>query len=327
LVLLVVLAPDILWRLGYLLKSGQRGKAAGAGPTAHLFYVWPVWGGSETPYGKGLDYLARREAGSAETLAQSQLAGIKLLLLAVLWRAAVTSMDAVVYGETVASMAVPPAWSLDLPRLRHLVADPGSTPLWVAWFSVYAELVRSTLTLAVNGHTIVGVLRLCGFNVFRNTYKPLLADSVVEFWNRYYYYFKELLAEFFFFPTYTRVRVRPWLRTLLAVFAAAFLGNLYYHLLQRDQALLSGDVVALWDDLHSRAFYCFLLATGIWVSMQRERRRRGALEAGDTGAVRRLVRVAGVWTFYGLIHIWAIGRGHPTFDQRTRFFLALFGWS
>jgi len=25
--------------------------------------------------------------------------------------------------------------------------------------------------------------------MFRNTYKPLLAESIVEFWNRYYYYF------------------------------------------------------------------------------------------------------------------------------------------
>ena len=44
---------------------------------------------------------------------------------------------------------------------------------------------------------IVGYLRLCGFNVFRNTYKPLLAETMVEFWNRYYYYFKELLVNFF----------------------------------------------------------------------------------------------------------------------------------
>ncbi|MEF8725082.1 hypothetical protein [Candidatus Accumulibacter phosphatis] len=39
---------------------------------------------------------------------------------------------------------------------------------------------------------IIGTLRLFGFNVFRNTYKPLPPESILEFWNRYYYYLKEL---------------------------------------------------------------------------------------------------------------------------------------
>ena len=33
--------------------------------------------------------------------------------------------------------------------------------------------------IAVTGHLFVGTLRLCGFYVMRNTYKPLLADSLV----------------------------------------------------------------------------------------------------------------------------------------------------
>ena len=92
--------------------------------------------------------------------------------------------------------------------------------------------ISDVLKLAARGHEIVGVLRLFGFNVFRNTYKPLLAPSLVEFWNRYYYYFKELLVDFFFFPTYVRrFRTSPRLRMLAATLAAAGFGNLYYHLL------------------------------------------------------------------------------------------------
>jgi len=61
------------------------------------------------------------------------------------------------------------------------------------WVGLYLELVWETLSLAAKGHVWIGVLRLFGFNVFRNTYKPLLAETVVDFWNRYYYYFKELM--------------------------------------------------------------------------------------------------------------------------------------
>lgn len=54
--------------------------------------------------------------------------------------------------------------------------------------SIYCELVRQVLRHAVNGHAVIGTLRLFGFKVFRNTYKPLLAESRVAFWGRYYYF-------------------------------------------------------------------------------------------------------------------------------------------
>src|SRR6185369_2906206 len=103
-----------------------------------------------------------------------------------------------------------------------------------------------TLAIAAKGHLYIGVLRLFGFYVFRNTYKPLLAETVVEFWNRYYYYFKELLASFFFFPTFTRYfKTHPRLRLLAAVFAAAFFGNMYYHVIYSG-LLFRGDWPGLW---------------------------------------------------------------------------------
>jgi len=223
LVLVTLVLPFLLWRCGYLLKSGQRGKATATSLSDHLFYLWPVWRGSETPYGKGFDYLSRSEAQSAEAFARCQLAGLKLLLLAQLWKAVMLLMRGVVYGDPHTPLAaVLHGYSLGTPRLPDLINGTATASLLTAWISVYCDLIWNTLTIAVKGHRYIGVLRLCGFNVFRNTYKPLLAESVVEFWNRYYYYFKELMVEFFFYPTFARYRTRPWLRTLLAIFAAAF---------------------------------------------------------------------------------------------------------
>ena len=53
----VVALPFILWRVGYMLFTAQRGKMRGTSLKDHLFYIFPIWGGSDTPYGKGFDYL------------------------------------------------------------------------------------------------------------------------------------------------------------------------------------------------------------------------------------------------------------------------------
>jgi hypothetical protein len=301
--------------------SGQRGRVAGARFGDHLLYMYPAYGGTNTPYGKGLDHLARHEATTEEALARSQLAGIKLLILAAIYHGLLALMAGVVYGDPRAP------WSrhgLGLPRLEQML-PAASTPWATAWASLYVALVWDVLKLAARGHEIVGILRLFGFNVFRNTYKPLLATSIVDFWNRYYYYFKELLVEFFFFPTYVRrFRRSPRLRIFAATLAAAGFGNLYYHLLRRDVFMLSLDWATIGSWLLSRGFYCLLLSVGIYVSMRREQSRRGGSGAPAVTTWAHARRLAGVWTFFALISIWS-DDNVAGFAQRVTFFLALFG--
>lgn len=324
LALVVFALPFVIWRAGYVLMSGQRGRAAGTRFQDHLFCLWPVYGGSNTPLGKGHDYLSRHEAGTSEAFARAQLGGLKLLILALLWRAALVVMGGLVYGDPDNRLArLAGGTGLGIPRLETLVGGEVAVARPVAWLALYVELVRVTLDIAVSGHVVVGSLRLLGFNVFRNTYKPLLATTIVDFWNRFYYYFKELLVDFFFFPTYLRwFRRHARLRILAATLAAAGLGNLYYHLLQRHGFLLTADLAGLWPWLSTRALYCLLLALGIYVSMLREQRRRGTT-APPAGLATRVRRVAGVWTFFALLSVWS--EGSAPFGRRLEFLLALFG--
>ena len=91
--------PTILWRLGYLLQSGQRARVAGTRFTDHLLYLLP-WGPDLTvAYGKGLDYLARHEARDEDALARCQLAGVKLILLAILWKVVLSLLQGLVHGS------------------------------------------------------------------------------------------------------------------------------------------------------------------------------------------------------------------------------------
>lgn len=318
------------WRLSYLAVSGSRGALATTGFRDHLFYLVPVFGGSTTPIGKGLDFLSRHEAGDSGAIARSQLAGINLLLLAVVWTFVLAMLDAVAYGETIEGLAAwavagLSGWSLGLPRLDDLLRA-GTQPVWYSsWTTIYLALIRETLRLAVFGHVIVGCLRLLGFNVFRNTYKPLLAESIVDFWNRYYYYFKEVLVDFFFYPTYLRMRRwGPAARMFAAVFAAAFLGNMYFHVLyQSPEQVVQLDVAALWALWAPRLVYCFLLAFGIWISMLRQPGLRASVD--KPGFWLRVRRIAGVWTFYSIIQIWNVKLDGVGIGDCTTLFLTLFG--
>lgn len=316
---LLLTLPFLIWRCGYMLMAGQRGRATSTRFRDHLFCLYPPWGGTNTPYGKGLDFLSRHEARTDEALARSQLAGLKLFVLAALWRGVLDVMPGIVHAKPGQPLS---AYGLGVPRLDELLASGDHPGALLSWASIYVELVRDVLKLAARGHVIVGTLRLFGFHVFRNTYKPLLAPSVVEFWNRYYYYFKELLSDFFFFPTYVRrFRDRPQLRMFAAVFAAAGIGNLYYHLLGQDRSVLAADFPSLASWAQSRAFYCLLLSLGIYVSMRREQTRRGRTATAPSMLVA-LRRMAGVWTFFALIRIWGIS-SPASFGRRMDLFLSL----
>lgn len=323
--------PFLIWRCGYMLLSGQRRRATDSRFREHFFYLWPAYGGTDVPYGKGYDYLQQTVAETMTDRARAQLAGLKLLILAWMWQGVLWAINGFVHGLPVDGIPSElSGYHLDVPRLSALIGGQAplhSSPAW-AWASLFVELITRTLKLAIAGHVIIGCLRLFGFHVFRNTYRPLLSQSVVEFWNRFYYYFKELLVEFFFFPTYASYfKTRPKLRLFAATMAAAFLGNVYYHVLRDIGHLAAAGLAGAWSLLFPRVFYSLLLALGIYVSFLRERKRRGQTwsQNGPWAIFLRIKRIAGVWLFYALIHIWNADPPRLTFAQRTDFFLSLFG--
>ncbi|MEO5348222.1 MAG: hypothetical protein H7836_01040 [Magnetococcus sp. YQC-3] len=319
----------LVWRIGFMLYSGKRGSIQKTGFWEHLIYALPYLGPTQVAYGKGLDYLTSKLATNRLDLAKSQLAGVKLLALAAIWTAVLKGMDLLFVGSHLRiSMFLPPI-PIKLYHLDTLIALGAQQvlPLGIVWASLIVDMVYETVALAAVGHVIIGCLRLCGFNLFRNTYKPLLATSLSEFWNRYYYYFKELLVDFFFFPTYlSYFRKHPKLRIFAATMSSACLGNLYYHALQNfDDFVARGEAVS-FSEFGSYTFYAFVLAIGIYVSILREQRQRGTalVERSPSAAfLLTLRKIAGVWLFFSLLRIW--DHQSAAFMQDTRFFFALFG--
>jgi hypothetical protein len=270
---------------------------------------------SPTPFGKGAAFLRRHQAKTNEELAVTQLKALKLLAwagLLMLLREALTALIEVRLGipDTRAVFAA------------FLQEQPFATA--TNWASLIWASLDGMLWLAIWGHKIIAVARLAGFRLPRNTWRPLQARTLAEFWNRYYYYFKELLVEFFFFPTFLRTfRVHPRLRVFFATFMAAGVGNALYHFIRdlRDVAGLGWATAA--ENYVSYLFYCLLLATGIGVSQARISAGR-VLPASFAGGLWNLLCV---WSFFVCLRVFGDEtRGFPLLD-RVAFFLSLFGVS
>jgi hypothetical protein len=103
---------------------------------------------------------------------------------------------------------------------------------------------------------------------------------------------------------------------------AAFVGNMYYHLIRMTQELVARDWEAVWSFLGPRLIYCFILSLGIFISMVRE---QGRLRQDRSRSIpRRALAIFGVWSFFAVINIWN-QRGAGTFESITRLFLGLAG--
>ncbi len=298
-----------LWFLGYSLLDMH---AAGRSPITMQFgHYFPFWMGTLPrllPIAKGAAYLRKIEAANPAELAVTQLKGIKLLYWAVILRIVRELYVAVVYTGAITVSG----WSMDLPFTLHIpmFADvfqqsvAGSpAPWYVNWLALATRFLLSLLNLAVWSHLAIAVCRMAGFRALRNTYRPLRSATIAEFWNRYYYYFKELMVEFFFYPAYLRYFKKwPRVRMFFATLAAATFGNVLYHFLWEVKYIMQ---MGLWDaflGFKVYMFYALLLGVAIGISQLRHNKRRIERDSLRT----RVLAPLSVLTFYCVLSIFDV---------------------
>jgi hypothetical protein len=271
----------------------------------------PLWGSTNTPFPKGAAYLRRIEAKTPEQLAVVQLKGLKLLAWAILLGLGQSLWYRFFHGWLgipIASQAL--AMSVHGTQVAwHL--------RWAAQILAYFELLFS---VSIFGHRFIACARFAGFNALRNTYRPLSATTLIDFFNRFYYYFKELLVDFFYFPTFVRYfKKHRRLRTIFATCVTILFGDAFYHL-TRDVHFFRE--LGLWGAIASyqvEFVYCIALAVGLSISQLRKRGPRHA------GFVRgRLLPVCGVGFFYVLISVFETDTRTFTLAQTVRYFASLF---
>jgi hypothetical protein len=172
-------------------------------------------------------------------------------------------------------------------------------PWYVCWASLLSEFFEEIITISIWGHRFIACCRMAGFNALRNTYRPLSSRTIAEFWNRYYFYFKELMVDIFFYPVFLNFfKKRKKLRIAVATFAAAGFGNAFYHFI-RDLKYIAD--LGLWRALaayHVYIFYCLVLASAITISQMR---RRGPAPSGFLRG--RVLPAFCVVLFYCVLHV------------------------
>jgi hypothetical protein len=306
---LVAPLSGCLWLLAYALRDWRRDPASARGIGSMLATLW-MPGASSTPMLKGPSHARQVEAAGARQFAVAQLKGVKLLA----WSVVLTLISAGIQ-YLLRRAGIP---SLEDALDRNAAGAPPA--VWLCWTSLTGSFVLLVLTLTIWGHTIVAGLRLLGFNALRNTYAPFRARTIAEFWNRIYFYFKELLVDHFYYPAYLRYFKRsPRLRTVFATFAAAGFGNAFYHFV-RDVDYVAQ--LGLWRALAGfqvYLFYTFVLATGISISQLRGKRRQTSWFRTE------VVSRVSIVLFYCLVHIFDDTRRTVSLGAHFAFFFRLFG--
>jgi hypothetical protein len=287
LVIATKLLAVYLWFFCYAVVDQRSKQRSSLAFSLGLFH--PFWGSSSTPIGKGSTYLAKLRPKDSEELARVQLKGLKLLVWSFV-------LQALSFGLATG------AAQLGIAPLETLVREFSygeATSVAAGWAAMVLAVAIGALDLAVWGHRVVACARLAGFHLRRNTWRPLESRSLADFWNRYYYYFKELLLDFFFYPTFFRAfKTHPRLRTFCATFMAAGVGNALYHFVRDIDRVFSLGPVAALEGYASYLFYCVLLASGIALSQVRT---GNAPRSNALGS--RVRSFACVWGFVICIHV------------------------
>jgi hypothetical protein len=256
-------------------------------------FLQPFWGAMYTPFPNGTAYLRQIEAKNPEQLAIIQLKGLKLLAWSTLILIFSNLFDLFCHGY----LRVP-----DFALALSLSAQRTPLPWFVDWASLIVYFFEKVMGGAVLSHCIIACCRMAGFDALRNMYRPLSSKTVADFFNRYFFYYKELLVTFFFFPVFLKQSSRhPRLRMAVAIFAAACLGNSFFHF-SRELVLIHN--AGLWAAIRSfQAFFFYTAVLAIALIVSRLRRRK-PLPAGFFRGT--LCPAFSVSFFYCLLTVFAV---------------------
>jgi hypothetical protein len=306
---LVGLLASYLWFIAYALTD--RNSIPSRDLTLELTSFRPLWGSTNTPFPKGAAYLRRIEAQNPEQLAIVQLKGLKLLLWAILLAVFQLLWNRFFHDY------------LHIPTSAEALAlsVQGKPVAWhLRWESLILAFFELILSISIMGHKLIAACRMAGFNALRNTYAPLFSTTIAEFFNRFYYYFKELLVDFFFYPTFLRYwKGHKRLRMAFATFAAAFFGNGFYHFTRDWQIIRDLGFWKALENYQALLLYNTVLATGLSISQLRKRGPRlpGLLRG-------RLLPALGVGMFYCLLSVFETSERMYPLVEHLRFFASLF---
>jgi hypothetical protein len=299
------------WFLGYALLEQRRAQPA---PLKFQLATFnPFMWNTSIPMGKGASNWLGVEARDAQELAVTQLKALKLLVWALALKVVLAAYGWALYRK----LGVP-----ELNDAFEKFLHGGAVPMPWGLASIIVYFPEQLLIMAVWGHGIIAVARLAGFRLLRNSYRPLSSRSIAEFWNRYFYYFKEAMVHLYFYPAYLSwFKRHPRLRIAFATFMAAGFGNFFFHFIADSGGIARYGLLEALIRWQAYAFYCLLLASAIVVSQLRAHRPDPA-----AGWLRgRFLPSLGVAAFYCFLSFFDGPHRHVALSHHFAFLLQVFG--
>jgi hypothetical protein len=307
-----VLAPYV-WFLPYAIVDVRS-----RGPDSLLLQLAvqrPFWSPTYLPFGKGAAFLRKHLSQKPRELAITQLKAIKLLL----WANAPFVMRAGLNWMFEVQMQIP---TVEQALDAFLGGHP--YPWAIGWIALILSTTKYCLNIASWAHLFIGIARLAGYRLPRGSWRPLESRTLMDYFNRFHYYFKELLVDFFFIPTFFKMfRNYPRLRMFFATFMAAGVGNALWHFSRDINLVATVGPAASLETYTSYAFYCIVLATGVGLSQV-----RASLGIRPSSTpIGRLYSFFFIWSFVVCMHVFSDESRNHTLGERASFLASLFGVS
>jgi hypothetical protein len=300
---------NLIWFMAYSIKDHSRITTKNG--ITQLGWLIPFWGSTPTPVGKGSEYLNACICKSNHEAAALRLNALQLLLWALILKMILLLLLHIAWAEHIPKFVV----------LLSQIAAGHHTRSAVAWSSLLLGFITQMLWIAYFGHVFVASARMAGYKILRNSYRPLSSQTIAEFWSRYYFYFKELLAEFFFYPAYFKFfKKHQKLRVYFATINAVCLGNTLYHMMEFREVLLNQGLLASIKLLYVYILYGIILGSCIALSQWRDDKRKT-----NVSFVRaRFIRPGIVLSFYCFMYIFMYAYASQNIMTNIKFITYLF---
>lgn len=297
--------------VGYILLDA-RSKTA-LPPYQQLGFLRPVWAYGAVPL-KGPAFFRKFEAKNSTELAVTRLKAIKLLV----WAAILACISELIFDRTLVGLFGIPHLEATIPA----IAAGADVSFISRWLILAVTFLSELVAFAVSIHVFVSIIRMAGFGVPRGMARPLTSRTMSEFWSRYLFYFKELLADFFFYPTFQRFfKNYPRLRLAFATVMAAFVGNILFDLISDSPGFAINGFMNTIDNFYSYTIYAGALTAGLIWSQLAQRRTT----AKDGWLRHDVVPRVQVILFFALLQVFDNTEGIVPVGDRVSFLVSLFG--
>lgn len=314
----------IIWFLGYAVRQVPNSSLS---PWLHVINFCPFWNGpSNVPAPKGIRSLETSLPQTKSEFATRRLHGLQLLTWAFfLYFFIQVPTSFVTKGSLAPMLPEKLSFFFAISEKTSLIIDfaknPSTISRYTAWASIIAHFIEYLLKISISGHLAIATVRILGFKALRNTYRPLESKSISDFYNRIFYYFKEVLVDFFFYPTFLRLfKSQPRLRIFAATFAAAGVGNFIFHVM-RDcvwQMQYQGIMQGIYY-YRVYAVYCLILGATIGLSQILPNKKT------ESSRLYRGANLARILIFYCLIMVLDDPAPNVSLTVYIKFYAFLFG--